>query len=202
VTFDHKMKILQFTLAALVISGIAHADGIDIPPGGLPSGMAAFILTYGTYTGVQRDSTNHMAGGFTDSGVKTQILLHQSENINARAGTVIGVEFGIIRTVTNLNDSLTFEITPPRIIKSLDTGSTTNRFIFTRTIAQTQENPFIGFSFEKDWEMESGEWLFKVRYGDTVLVEKQLTVQFSDDNEEVEPGVPPYGAQGAPPGDR
>ncbi len=50
--------------------------------------------------------------------------------------------------------------------------------------------------------MESGEWLFKVRYGDTVLVEKQLTVQFSDDNEEVEPGVPPYGAQGAPPGDR
>lgn len=196
------MKRIRLVLAALAISGITHADGIDITPSGPSSGMAAFILTYGTYTGVQRESTNQMAGGFTDSGVMTQKLLHQSENINARSGTVIGVEFGTIRTVTNLNDCLTFEITPPRIIKNLDTGCTTDRFIFTRTIAQTQENPFIGFSFEKDWEMESGEWLFKVRYGDTVLVEKQLTVQFSDENEKVEPGVPPYGAQGAPPGDR
>ena len=182
------MKTTAIVLTLVIIGGYALAQGIDVVPCGPPSGMAAFILTYGTYTQVQRESSNRMDGGFTDFGVKAQRLLHQSEHIAAQSGTVVGVEFGMIRAETNLNYTLTFVTTPPRGITNPETGKTTERFTFTRTIAQTQRNPFIGFSFENSWERQSGVWLFQVQYRDRVLVEKQLTVDFTERSKEVEPG--------------
>jgi len=182
------MKTTAIAIAALIISATAQANGIDVGPSGPPSGMAAFILTYGTYTQVQHESTNQMAGGFTAFGIQSQKLLHQSEQISAESGTVMGVEFGTIRSATNLSEILTFEITPPRTIRNPETGTEISRFTFTRTIAQTQQNPFIGYSFDQHWENESGIWLFQVRYRDNVLVEKQLTVHFPERSKKVEPG--------------
>lgn len=155
------------------------SQGIEVNTGSNPvPDMAAFILTYGSYSNLQTESETHLDSGLTYTGLTSQQILHQGKHIDAKLGTAIGVEFGLIHSTTNANQLLSFITTPPKSILKPDTEELFDQITFTKTIKQTARNPFIGFLFDEEWECIPGTWTFQVQSGDKVILEKQLLVNF------------------------
>lgn len=172
------MKTIITTLALLLIGSTAYATESIATSSAPATGPKAFIVSYGTYTQIQEESSELVDAGVLNTGVLSQKLLDQSETIRAQLGTVIGLEFMLAGNTANPQEILTFVTTPPKAIRNPDTGAIAQNIIFSRTIEQTRRNPFLGYRYEKAWECISGIWLFQVRYKDMVIVEKQFTVNF------------------------
>ena len=173
-----KIKIIISTLALLLIGSTAYATENIATSSAPVTEPKAFIVSYGTYTQIQEESSELVDAGVLNTGVLSQKLLDQAETIRAQLGTVIGFEFMLSGNTTNPQEILTFVTTPPKAVLNPDTGETAQSITFSRTIEHTRRNPFLGYRFEKAWECISGIWLFQVRYKDMVIVEKQFTVNF------------------------
>ena len=172
------MKTVISTLAFLLIGSTAYATENIASPNAPATGPKAFIVSYGTYTQIQEESSELVDAGVLNTGVLSQKLLDQAETIRAQIGTVVGVEFMLAGNTANPQEILTYVTTPPKAIHNPDTGDAAHNITFSRTIEQTKRNPFLGYRFEKAWECISGIWLFQVRYKDVVIVEKQIKVIF------------------------
>ena len=171
------MKTVIIALSVLLLANVSQ--GVDVITGSHPMpDMAAFILTYGSYSNLQTGTEMPLESGLINIGIKSQRIVHQGEAIKAKPGTAIGVEFGLIVNTSNLSQILTFIISPPKDIQNPETGIILNQITFTRTIEQTKRNPFIGYLFDEEWECIPGIWGFQVKYRNLVIVEKQLSVNY------------------------
>jgi len=124
----------------------------------------------------QDDRSNELAEGADEAVLNSEEtrLISQTDRIPAAIGVVFGYKFSVKGSPKGAMRELVLEITHPDLFDPVSRQRTNeDRFHYP---AEIGDNNFIVYVFEKDWELVPGDWIFRVKSGDSVLAEKTFTV--------------------------
>lgn len=134
------------------------------------------VESYGLYEISQVKEVNndtYIAGSSLTAG--SYVLSEQTDTITAKVGTTFGASFKFSGLPTKqkiiFREVMKFpEMTDP------DTGMTQSYYESSREF-KNGTRKYKGFTFEYDWELVKGDWIYQIYYQDTLLAEQAFKVK-------------------------
>jgi hypothetical protein len=162
-----RAAIAAFALLALPAAAPAETPTVD----------RIEIVDRGVYeivAGAETKNEDTPTGVIT--AVETEKLVTPGNAVAARVGLEFGFRYRIVGGPDGADVSLDMVYTYPAPgLKSPDTAApiTETRYSRTKKIGATE---YLGYAFEKDWEIVPGTWTFAIWQGGKKLAEESFTV--------------------------
>ncbi len=137
----------------------------------------AYISSYGLYSYESREQAENpdtVAGSESFmSGIR---LVQQTSVIPPRTGVSFGMQYVIRGDSDEPVDVTETIIFPGSGLTNPETGKTLKVSPYQRRVYH-DETILMGYSFDEDWEVAKGEWIFQVTVDGKRLIEKRFQVE-------------------------
>ena len=166
------IKISAITATALLLAACVSSPELTSDQ---ISQMEVEVESYGVYKVSQVkevDNDTYVAGSSLEA--KKFELVEQVDLISAKAGTTFGTSFSFNNLPENQKNQFRLVMKFPEMTDP-DSGMTQTYYESSEVI-KNGTTRFKGFTFEYDWELVKGEWIYQVYYKDTLLAEKSFNV--------------------------
>lgn len=155
---------------AMCLAGIAHAQ--------TPAVERIDVIDPGIYVSesiqVKKDSDAASGEVFYAKVVR---LVEKTTTVDAKIGVGFGFKFNVVGQSPSGRAQLTsIIIYPAPGVKNPTTGETTPREVIVRSPALNSPEAYAGFSFEHEWEIVTGTWIFEIWDKERKLVSQSFQV--------------------------